>query len=50
MIFWHDKDHTGEKWFEEKFPDRWKYLQGQKLKGVVFYSMDELEEKVRDLK
>ena len=50
MERWHDMDHTGEKWFQEKFPERWEYLQGLILKGVVFYTDDELEEIAEGLK
>lgn len=44
---WHKSPVEAGKWFLNKFPERWEYLQKQKAKGMRKFNMAELEE-IRD--
>ena len=46
---WHSNPIDAAKWFEEKFPDRWYYIQQQKQKGSKKWSLEELEELKKEL-
>ena len=40
---WHKSPVEAGKWFTDKFPERWDYLQKQKVKGIKKFSMADLE-------
>ena len=46
--FWHKNPLEAADWFKNKFPDRWKYLQEQRLKGFKKYTIEDLQNLIKE--
>lgn len=48
--WWHKNPMRAREWFEEKFPERWAFLDGEDMLGTKKFTLTELEELVVKLK
>ena len=47
LHWWHKNPMEAAQWFEEKFPDRWEYLQANR--GIAKFTVPQLEDKLGEL-